>query len=56
VQGKPAACWPISAGRRWAAGEDWADVLARAEGNPIRGSDREGAHRSLAHDGYGGQA
>jgi hypothetical protein len=37
---------------RWrATGEGRAGVLAGAEGNPIGGSNGEGAHRSLAQDG-----
>jgi hypothetical protein len=39
-----------------AAREDWPGVLTGAEGNPIRGSDGEGAHRSLARDGDGGRS
>jgi hypothetical protein len=43
------------AGRRRPAGEGRADVLAGATGKPIGGSNGEGAHRSLAHDGDGGR-
>jgi hypothetical protein len=45
----------IPAGRWWAAREGRASVLARAAGKPIGGLDREGAHRSLAHDSDGNQ-
>jgi hypothetical protein len=52
---KPAACRPIPADRRWAAGEGQADILAGDEGKPIGVSDGEGAHRILVHDGDGGR-
>jgi hypothetical protein len=56
VQGKSAACRPISVGRRRAVGEDRADDLAGVEGDPIGALDREEAHRILARDGDGGRA